>query len=79
MTTTQIAVPELEQLFALLERHSREVHDYVSKPIDQFSPEALLRQLAKMYACAERLKEIADEARAAEAAKSNGSTAEQAN
>jgi hypothetical protein len=60
-----LPVSNVEVILALLERISRDIHDYVSKPQPQpFNAEAVRSECAKLYAVSEELVAMAEAARA---------------
>lgn len=52
-----------DDILGIIERHARHIHNYVANPPPDFSPENLARHIARMYAFAEQLKDIADRIR----------------
>jgi hypothetical protein len=78
-----LPVSNVEIILALLERISRDIHDYVSKPQPQpFNAEAVRSECAKLYAVSEELVAMADAARAkaqADAGANGSAPADQVN
>lgn len=80
--TKTLPVSNVEIILALIERISRDIHDYVSKPQQSFSPEAVRSECAKLYSMSEELVGLAEAARAkaqADAEKNGAAPAAQAN
>lgn len=77
-----VGVSNAEVLLALLERGSRELHEFICKPPQNFPVEGLRSHIARLYSYSEELVAIADAARAqaaADAEKAGVAPADQVN
>lgn len=62
--TKSLPVSNAEVLLALLERGSRELHEFICKPPQNFPVEGLRGHIARLYSYSEELVALADAARA---------------
>jgi hypothetical protein len=75
-------VSQAEVLMSLLERGSRELHEFICKPPQNFPVEGLRSHIARLYSYSEELVGIAEAARAqaqADAEKNGTAPADQVN
>lgn len=71
---TQTIPATAENILGIMERDARLLHLHVANPPTNFNPIDLCKHLARMYANAEILVEIAKEMDAARAANANGAS-----